>query len=536
MTMYLRGGSYEEICRDFSWRIPERFNIAHAICDRHVGGNREALIVERPDGSLESFTFERIHELSCRLANAFAAHGVQRGDRVAILLSQCAETLLAHLAAFRLGAISVPLFTLFGPEAISYRVQNSGARLVVTNDDGLSKLLPIRSELPDLATIFNIDGPRGHAAVGLEEAMDRASSRHEMVDTSSDDPAFLLYTSGTTASPKGVLNAHRALLGNLPGIELIHDLLPQPGDRMWTPADWAWAGGLLTTLFPGLFYGLTVVACRFAKFDPLVALDLMVRHRVRNIFMPPTALRMLRRAAPAGRQCDLRSIASGGEKLDADTLAWSQDVLGAPISEYYGQTEISLCIGNSPRLFPTRTGSMGRAVPGHEPSVIDDEGQELPPGSIGQLAFRAPNPVMFLHYWNDPERTATKYRGEWCLSGDLCHRDDEGYFWFHARDDDVIISSGYTIGPEEIEACLMRHPAVDRVAVVGAPDEIRGQVVKAVVVLAAGYAPSDDVAAEIQDFVKSRLSSHEYPRQIAFRDSLPTTVTGKIRRKEVRDS
>lgn len=534
--MPLMGGTYEEVRANFAWHVPERFNIAQAVCDRHVGGGRTALIVDH-GGRTDELTFEVLQAQSRRLANALAAHGVGRGDRLGILLPQCAEALTAHLAAYRLGAVALPLFTLFGPDALEYRLNDSGAKAVISNETGIEALLGLRDRLEDPPLLVGIGGPWDAGVLGFERLLETASSDHAMVDTSAEDPAIMVYTSGTTGNPKGVLYAHRVLIGHLPGVELPHDFFPQPGDRMWTPADWAWAGGLMDVLLPSLFHGVPVLAKRLPKFDPEEAFDLLARHRIRNAFMPPTALKIMRNVRDPRRQFgyDMRSVASGGERLGDEMLAWSRETFGCTINEFYGQTEANLTVANCASIMPVKEGSMGRAVPGHVLEVIDEDGRPLPPGETGTIAVKAPDPVFFLRYWNKPEATREKYRGEWLLTGDTGHRDEEGYFWFHGRNDDVIISSGYRIGPTEIEECLMHHPAVAMVAVIGVPDAVRGEIVKAFIVPKPEVAVDEALQADVQTFVKARLSAHEYPRAIEFRDSLPMTITGKIRRKDLRD-
>ena len=527
--------SYEETYSGFRWRIPERFNIAEAACDRHVGANTTALVYETGAGASE-MSFEHLQDQSRRLANALAAYGVARGDRIGILLPQCPETVIAHLAAYRLGAIALPLFTLFGPEAIEYRLNDSGAKVVVSNAAGIEKLLGVADKLKAPPLLISIEDRRDGGVLDWTALIARASADHERVDTSAEDPAIIVYTSGTTGNPKGVLYAHRVLLGHLPGVELPHEFFPQPGDRMWTPADWAWAGGLMDVLLPSLFHGVPVVAKRLPKFDPEEAFALLARHQVRNSFMPPTALKMMRQVSQPQRfGYAMRSIASGGERLGEEMLDWGRDVFGLTMNEFYGQTEANLTIGNCASMMPLKPGSMGRAIPGHIVDIVDSDGNVVPPGTPGAIAVKAPDPVFFLRYWNKPEATEEKFQNGWLLTGDTGVRDEDGYFWFHARDDDVIISGGYRIGPSEIEECLMAHPAVALVAVIGVPDPVRGEVVKAFIVPREGVTVDDAVRADVQGFVKARLSAHEYPRQIEFRDSLPLTITGKIRRKDLRE-
>lgn len=539
--MLERRSTYAETRDAFVWRVPPRFNIAQAICDRHADTRGDALLSEAADGSTRALSFAQLREMSSRLANVLAGHGVQRGDRVAILLPQCAETLVGHLAAYRMGAIALPLFTLFGPEAIEYRLANSGARVLITGDEGLAKLAGLRERLPELRLVLGTDGARD-GVLDFQAELGRGAASHTPVDTAADDPALILYTSGTTGQPKGVLHAHRVLLGMLPGVEMPHDFFPQPGDRMWTPADWAWAGGLLDVLLPSLFHGVPVLAHRLAKFDPEQAFALLARHGIRNAFMPPTALKIMRTVAdPASRHAyRLRSVASGGERLGEEMLEWGRATFGVGINEFYGQTECNLVVGSCATLMPQREGSMGRAIPGHEVAVLDEDGAQAAPGVAGSIAVRAPDPAMFLRYWNNPGATERKFRrgldgAMWCLTGDVGRADAEGYLWFHGRDDDVIISAGYRIGPDEVEECLMRHPGVGMVAVIGVADAVRGEVVKAFVVAAPGHAAGPALAADIQAFVKTRLSGHEYPRAIEFRDSLPMTLTGKIMRRELRE-
>jgi acetyl-CoA synthetase len=530
------GRSYSEIYDAFRWAIPERFNIAQAICDRHTGAQWTALICETAEGTT-TITFEHLQEQSRRLANALAAQGIERGGRIGILLPQCAEALIAHLASYRLGAIALPLFTLFGPDAIEYRLNDSAAKAVVSNGEGVEKLLQLGDRLTARPILISIDDRIAGSVLGWKLLIDAASSAHVTVDTAADEPAIIVYTSGTTGNPKGVLYAHRTLLGHLPGVEFPHDFFPQPGDRMWTPADWAWAGGLMDVLLPSLFHGIPVLAKRLKKFDPEEAFALIGRHQIRNAFMPPTALKMMRQVArPQSRfSYWMRSVASGGERLGEEMLGWGRDVFGLTINEFYGQTEANLTVANCASIAPLKEGSMGRAVPGHVVDIVDEEGRPAKPGEAGTIAVKTPDPVFFLRYWNKPEATRDKFCNDWLLTGDVGHRDEEGYFWFHGRDDDVIISGGYRIGPTEIEDCLMQHPVVALVAVIGVPDTVRGEVVKAYIVPRAGTTVDQALHADVQSFAKARLSAHEYPRQIEFRDNLPMTITGKIRRKDLRD-
>ncbi len=518
---------YATLLRDFRWPIPARYNIARDVCDRQDPA-RLALIHLEADGGERRFTFGEIARQSNRLANLLGARGLRPGDRLAILLSQSPETAIAHLAAYKAGLIALPLFTLFGPDALQYRLADSGARAIVTDSEGAAKLAEIRDSLPGLVSVLTVDGP------DWARDLARASDSFTALDTAAEDPALIIYTSGTTGQPKGALHAHRVLLGHLPGVELPQRFLPQPGDLFWTPADWAWIGGLLDVLLPAWHHGVPVVSRRFAKFDPDAAFALMARLGVRNAFLPPTALKLLRQATPPPGLA-LRSIGSGGESLGAELLDWGRATFGLTINEFYGQTECNLIVGNNADLFPVRPGAMGRPIPGHQVQVIGSDGAVLPPGEVGEVAVARPDPVMFLGYWNNPQATAAKFRGDWLLTGDMARADEDGYLWFQGRADDVITSAGYRIGPAEIEDCLMKHPAVAMAAAVGVPDPLRTEAVKAVIVAKPGVAPSPALARAIQDFVKTRLAAHEYPRIVEFRDSLPLTATGKIMRRLLRD-
>ncbi len=529
--------TYEDCVARFEWRIPATFNIAAAVCDRHAATRPDAtaIIAEGEDGAVETLNFAGLQSEANRCANYLRHLGVGPGDGVAIHLPQSFECAIAHVAVYKIGAIALPLFSLFGPDALEHRLNDSGARVLITCAANLGHLEAVRDRLGALAHVVAID-TEGPGVNDWRQGLAAASDRFRTAETAADAPAMLIYTSGTTGSPKGALHAHRTLLGHMPGVEFPHQFLPQPDDLMWTPADWAWAGGLLDILLPGLFLGLPVLAKRFAKFEPEAVFDLMARHRVRNTFMPATALRMLEQVPDPRRfGVDLRSIASGGEALGEGIIAWGRDTFDVTINEFYGQTEVNLVVGNNALVMETRPGSMGKPIPGHRVAVIDEAGNERGPGEEGLIAVHRPDPVMFLGYWNREEDTARKFVGDWCVLGDLGHRDEDGYFWFKARDDDVIISSSYRIGPTEVEECLVAHPAVALAGVIGSPDPVRGEVVKAYLVLAEGRAPSETLRSELQDFVKARLSAHEYPRQIRFIDEMPLTVSGKIRRVALRE-
>lgn len=530
--------NYEDLRKGFRWIVPERFNIAEVCCDRWAMERPDnPAIVEATEAGVEITNFGALHTRANRLANVLADAGIVRGDRVGILLPQTRDAAVAHLAIYKVGAVAVPLALLFGIDAIEYRLGDAGIKLLITNGQGLAKVEQIVTLPGTFETVLCTDGGKG-AAKDLEALLSSASADFETAITGPDDPGMMVYTSGTTGAPKGALHGHRVLLGHLPGTQYTHDFLPQPGDVLWTPADWAWAGGLLNILLPGLYFGLPVVARKFERFDPEAAYGLMEQTGIRNCFIPPTALRMLRAVdRPRERfKLQLRSIASGGEALGAEVYEWGKRELDLTVNEFYGQTECNQVLGSCGAIGLNRAGSMGKPVPGHNVAIIRPDGSLCDPEETGQIAMLRPDPIMFLEYWNRPEATLDKFVGDWMTTGDQGYVDKDGFFFFVGRDDDVITSSGYRIGPGEIEDCLIGHPAVAIAAAVGKPDPLRTEIVKAFVVLRDGYAPSDALARDIQTHVRERLSAHEYPREIEFAKELPLTTTGKIIRRLLRDN
>ncbi|MGQ3210751.1 AMP-binding protein [Shinella sp.] len=536
--MLAERSTYDALYRDFRWKIPERFNIGTAVSNAWAEREPERICLQhfRPDAPPLSMTYGELAARSDAFAAALAAEGVSRGDRVAILLPQGFETVIAHLATYKLGAIALPLALLFGADALLYRLKNAEAKAIVTNRFGLSRLQPIRPELPTLDLVITIEPVGDPAAKSFQDLISRHAGPFDAVDSGPDDPAMMIYTSGTTGPPKGALHGHRVLLGHVPGFQMHHEFLPQPGDRIWTPSDWAWAGGLLNVLLPALLLGVPVVSSPGQKFDPDMAYRIMQDMDVRNAFIPPTALRLMKSVANPREKyrLNLRTIGSAGESLGRETWEWVRDTLGITINEFYGQTECNIVLGSIGKLGVSRPGPIGKAVPGHVVAIIGAEGREVPRGTVGQVAVKRPDPVMFLGYWQNPTATAEKFVGDWMVTGDLGRMDEEGYVTFFGRDDDVITSSGYRIGPSEIEDCLAGHPAVQLAAAVGKPDPVRTEIVKAYVMLRPGETPSEALASDIRDWVKSRLSMHEYPREVDFVDSLPLTTSGKVIRHLLR--
>ncbi len=527
--------SYEEVYGAFRWNIPQCFNIGVEICDKHTGrAEQTALFLENAAGKEKRVTFAELKSLSDRFASALRAVGVRKGDRVGIVLPQRAETAIAHIAIYKLGAIALPLSVLFGRDALSYRFSNSGAKVVVTDGTRAQTVASIRDEAPMLETVIVCDdGPENSEFWSL---LNRAKEKFFPENTSSDDPAILIYTSGTTGPPKGALVAHRGLLGNLTGFELSQNFFPQPGDLMWTPADWAWTGGLLDGLVPSLYYGVPVLGYDGGKFSPEKAFALMEKYSVKNAFIPPTALKMMMKVADAQRRykLKLRSIMSAGEQVGVEVVRWAEKALEVKVNEMWGQTEFNYLVGNCAEMFPLKPGSMGRPYPGHVVDVIDENGIPMPDGEVGELAAKRGDPVMFLGYWKNEKATREKFIGDWFCTGDVGYRDGDGYLWFVGRKDDVISSAGHRVGPGEVEDCLLKHPAVAQAAVIGAPDELRGNLIKAFIVLADDHTPSPALVEDIQQSVRTRLAAYEYPREIEFINELPMTTTGKIRRSELK--
>ncbi len=530
--------NYENLRRRFRWSIPEYFNIGVDVCDKWADKypDRTALTHIENDGEVSRLSFRDLGSHSNQVCNLLCEFDIGNQDRVGILLPQSLETAYTHIAIYKTGAIALPLSVLFGIDALEYRLGDSAAKAVVTDRIGAEKLTSIRANLPSLKHIFVTDAV-GDGNLDFHCERMRQSQTFHPAETRADDPALIVYTSGTTGPPKGALHAHRVLLGHLPGVEMSHNFLPRPDDCFWTPADWAWIGGLYDVLMPALHHGIPVVSRRFSKFDPEQAFQLMADFKIRNAFLPPTALKMMRTIKDAEKRWDLdvRSIASGGESLGSSLLDWGERTFGLVINEFYGQTECNMIVSNMTAIMPHKPGSMGRAVAGHKIAVIDERGKRVNHGCLGEIAVKQPDPAMFLRYWNDPAATAKKFIGDWMLTGDEGITDDEDYIQFVGRNDDIISSAGYRIGPGEIEDCLLRHSAVKIAAVIGVPDPVRNMLVKAFVVLNNGENASECLKEEIQAFVKERLAAHEYPRQIEFVESLPMTTTGKLIRRALRD-
>jgi acetyl-CoA synthetase len=535
----LRGKTYQEVYRNFEWKIPQYYNIGVDVCDKWADDrNRIALIYIDRLKDEHKFTFRQLRCLSNQLANALQANGINRKDRIGILLSQRPETLISHVAVYKLAAIAVQLLTLFGPDAIEFRLEDSMAKAVITDQENLPKIFEIKERLPDLKLIIAVDGSPKPDGIDFGGFISKASPDFTPVKTKPRDPALIIYTSGTTGQPKGTLHGHQLLLGILPGFEFFHNLFPQKGDLMWTPLDWAYIGGSYDALFPTLHHGYPMLAYKPPKFDPAEAFDVMAAHGVRNLMAVPTVLRMMMHAVKHPRDqfdLNLRSITAGGETLGEELCEWSREHLGVDINEQYGQTECDLVVGFCSELMEIVPGAIGRAVPGHTVEVITEDGQIARPNELGEIAVKCPDPVMLLEYWRNPQATKNKFIGDWMRTGDYGRKDETGHFWFRGRQDDIIESGGYRIGPGEVEECLMKHEAVALVGVIGVPDPIRGEVVKAFILPKKGVTPDKALKNSIREHVKKRLEAHAYPREVAFVKDMPTTKTGKILRHRLRE-
>jgi acetyl-CoA synthetase len=559
--------AYAALHARFGWQVETHFNMAQACCGRWAAApdatRRVAVREHRPGQSARHHSFAQLQQAANRLSQVLQGLGVQPGDRVAIVLPQRFETAVAYMAVLQMGAVAMPLSMLFGPEALSFRIQDSQARVALCDASSVQALMAARADSPGLQTVIGIglQSTPTPCDLDFDQALAAASPRFKPVRTLAEDPAVLIYTSGTTGNPKGALIPHRALIGNLTGFVCSQNWFGfDPFDRQkksravfWSPADWAWTGGLMDALLPSLYFGRPIVAFN-GRFGPEVAFDILQTHRVTHTFLFPTALKAMMKAVPHPRQhyqLQLQAIMSAGEAVGDAVFAYCQQELGVTVNEMFGQTEINYVVGNCTRLWPARANSMGKAYPGHQVAVIDDNGHICPPGTPGEVAVNRldvhgqPDPVFFLGYWRNPEATQAKYTGNWCRTGDMAVADAEGYLWYQGRTDDMFKAAGYRIGPGEIENCLVKHPAVANAAVVPKPDRERGALVKAYVVLSPDYqaqrsraanpqAFEQTIQAALQQHVKGLLAPYEYPKEIEFIDALPMTTTGKVQRRILR--
>ena len=545
---------YDMLHSQFRWHVPEDFNIAQACCTRWAKETPHAVAIrEHVSGQSlaksTTYTYLQLQQAANLLSAKLAQLGVSRGDRVAIVLPQRFETAVAYMAVLQMGAIAVPLSMLFGPDALEYRLNDADAVVAIVDEGSEPSLRQIQSNCPELASIVTI------ASVFIAcTAMKKIANKVFQVGTKADDGAILIYTSGTTGPPKGALIPHRALIGNLTGFVCSQNWFGFDGKTntssnavFWSPADWAWTGGLMDALLPTLYFGREIVAFR-GRFSPEAAFELLQTQRVTHTFLFPTALKAMMKAVPEPKKhykLRLEAIMSAGEAVGDAVYDYCQKQLGVTVNEMFGQTEINYIVGNCNAKYPSKPNSMGKPYPGHNVAVIDDDGNICPDGVSGDVAVNrfdihgVPDPIFFLGYWKNEAATQAKFTGRngednWCRTGDLATRDADGYLWYQGRADDVFKAAGYRIGPSEIENCLVKHPAVANAAVVPKPDAERGAVVKAYVVLAAGYVSERTLILELQAHVKALLAPYEYPKEIEFIDALPMTTTGKVQRRVLR--
>jgi acetyl-CoA synthetase len=562
---------YESMCQGLGWLVPARFNMAQACATRwaeHADAAERIAVIEHAPGGMapRTHSYAQLQGAADALSHALVEHGVKPGDRVAIVLPQRFETAVAYMAVLQLGAVAMPLSQLFGPDALSYRLQDSAAVLAIVDDSTVEAVMGVREMCADLRCVMGMGEAAHQADVDFYRAIASHQGGFVAAATRPDDPAVLIYTSGTTGPPKGALIPHRALLGNLTGFLCSQNWFGFPVQRQrpikphalplkskavfWSPADWAWTGGLMDALLPTLYFGRPIVAWR-GRFSPEVAFEILQRHGVTHSFLFPTALKAMMKAYPRPRdhyRFKLQAIMSAGEAVGDAVFDYCRDQLGVVVNEMFGQTEVNYIVGNCAMNdershgvgYPAKPGSMGKGYPGHRVAVIDDQGVQCPPNVVGEVAVHRldrhghADPVFFLGYWKNDKATAKKYTGDWCRTGDLAHADEDGYLWYQGRADDVFKSAGYRIGPSEIENCLVKHAAVANAAVVPKPDPERGALVKAYVVLAPGYEASDELVQTLQQHVRGQLAPYEYPKEIEFISALPMTTTGKVQRRVLR--
>jgi len=544
--------TYEAARSAFEWSVPETYNPAVDCLRKHEDADAKVALEAAATG--ESYTFADVDRAAGRLANGLASIGVGPGNRVGVVSPQRLETPVAHAACWLLGAVTVPLTTLFGRDALAYRLDDADVRVAVVDPAVRDDLAAASEHVPSLETAIELDASPMY--VGERQATDESDGGFDCDVVAYDDlvaeqPAdraphestpetetAIMYTSGSTGPPKGVRHGHALWAGRAAAAYNFFDGDLDPSAVCWTPADWAWGSALGALLLGAWHHGARVVAAPMDGFDAAAAFDLLETHDVTDALLPPTALRMLMNADADAYDLALETVASAGEPVTPEILEWADDALaGVAVNEYYGQTELNLVVANASRWFEVRPGSMGKALPGYEVTILDPETrEELPAGEVGEIAVKPDDErVFFREYLGRPDATAAKRHGEWYLTDDLGRQDAHGYVWFESRADDVIITSGYRVGPLEVEQVLLDHPGVEQVGVVGVPDEVRGQVIKAFVELAPGTAGDDALRESLRRRARDRLAEYEYPRKIEFVDGLPKTASGKIRRVELRD-
>jgi acetyl-CoA synthetase len=509
--------SYEEAVATHRWEVPERYNIAQDVCDKHPR-DKPAMIHERHDGVRREVAWGELQDLADRAAHVLRDAGVQRGDRVAVVLPPTPETAAIFFGTWKLGALLLSMSVLYGDEGIRHRLGDSEPRVLVTDAANAAR--------------FEADGPY-RLLILDEDLLAGAPGEHVTTDTAADDPAQLYYTSGTTGLAKGIVHAHRYLLAHE---EFAYCHQVGDGDRFHGMGEWAWAAGIAPLLGPWRLGAVQCVLQRQGGFDAAQQLGFLSRNEVTHVFTTPTAMRSMMSIADAGTRFPQRFhvVCSAGEPLNPEAIRWFREQYGVTVLDYYGLTESYPLCANFPWM-EVREGSMGRPMPGWDVQILDEDERPVAQGERGEICLRArSNPHYPLGYWRNDEAARQTFGGEWFHTKDAASQDPDGYYWYEGRADDVIIAAGYRIGPFEVESACLEHPAVAEAAAVASPDERRGNVVKAFIVLAEGHAPSDALAEEIKAHVRERLSAYAYPRIVEFAAELPKTLTGKIRRIELR--
>ena len=510
--------SYELAVAEHRWVVPQRFNIAEDVCDKHPR-EKPAMIHEHFSGAIREVSWGELQDLSSQFANVLAALGVERGDRVAVVLPPTPETAAVFFATWKLGALLLSMSVLYGDEGIRHRLGDAAPRVLVTDAENAGRFA--KDITPELLVLD-------------EDTLAGVSTDFEPVGTLADDPAQLYYTSGTTGLAKGIVHAHRYILAH-EEFRYCHDV--RDGERFHGMGEWAWAAGICPLLGPWRLGATQCVYQRQGGFEPRKQLDFLSRHEVTNVFATPTAIRSMMSISDARVRYPqrFRIVCSAGEPLNPEAIRWFRDQYDVTVLDYYGLTESYPLCGNFP-FMEVREGSMGKPLPGWEVAILDEDEQATPQGERGEICLRArTNPHYPLGYWQLPEDSEQAFGGEWFHTKDAASMDQDGYVWYEGRADDVIIAAGYRVGPFEVESACLEHEAVAEAAAVAKPDERRGNVVKAFIVLADGHEPSDALADEIKQFVRARLSAYAYPRRIEFVADLPKTLTGKIRRIELRE-
>lgn len=514
-------------------------NIYHMTVGAQIKAGRQhapAIIFEKPDGSVLRWNFGEVETQATALARDLRARGYGKGDLIGLHTGMRPETAIAHMAICKLGATAVTLSQLYGPDALAHALNHSQARCLLSAESAWAPLRDKANTLfPHLEDILVAEttGPEPD----LTEILTNPTLETFVPEyTGADDAALLMYTSGSTGMPKGILHGHRVLASYRPSINLFYNLSMQDEDAVfWSPSDWAWVGGLLDMLFPAWMAGRPIVTAE-ARFKAAWVYDFLARHKVTHTFLAPTAIKRLAETPDPHKDhaLSLRVICTGGEALAAETLSWAENKLKVVCNEFYGMTEVNHLIGNCAALYPRRPGSMGIAYPGHDVRLVDTEGNNVSDEEQGEIVTPDTAPTRYLGYLKNAEKDEELRLGNLMRTNDLAVRDADGYFWYKGRSDDLIKSSGFRIGPAEIEECLLAHPSVAEAGVIGKPDPERGSIVKAFIRLTAGASGNEDLVAELKSHVRAKLAPYKAPREIEFVTDFEMTSSGKINRRALR--